>query len=109
MSSEPSMIRVIEVRRSLADPLSATQEELDLVVSAILEIPAFVDAGPGFAAGMKGMLYIAEFLQGSLAPFLAAGPQAWTPRPTRAPGAAQGDEGAEATQTALLLREVLAN
>jgi len=69
--NEPTMIRVIEVRRTLVDPMTAPPEELALLYSTLMRLPAF----EGETHLAASFLNLTRAVQGPLAPFLAeAGP-----------------------------------
>jgi len=87
----PTKIRVIEVRRNLADPATAGQEELGILLAAARETPQLINS----AAALNAFLDIARILQGPLSPFLAE----------RASTEAQADT----TLDAILVRDLLAN
>jgi hypothetical protein len=81
---------VIEVRRSLTDPSTASQEELGVILSEMGALPAFEGARPT----LEGFLDLARVLQGPLAPLFPA---------------EGGPAGEGATREALLARALLAN
>ena len=89
----PVKIRVIEVRRQLADPLTAGEEELSLLLlAAAQEAPQL----SGMPATLHTFLAMSRFLQGQLAPFLA-----W--------GSGGEPGGTDATLDAVQVRTLLTN
>ena len=85
----PVKIRVIEVRRQLADPSTAGEEELGLLIlAAAQESPRLA----GAPATLHAFIAMSRILQGPLAPFLAG-----------------GVPGADATLDSVLARTLLTN
>jgi len=89
--SGPTIIHVIEVRRNLVDPATASQEELGIILAAAREIPQLANS----TGALNAFSDMARTLQGPLSPYLI----------DRAPSEAQADT----SFAAILVRNLLAN